>query len=210
MTDTYPYRPRFGFDMRIKPPKNAAQVEVRGPCAWPGCRKKGGYPAPRKRRDNINAWLCLEHVRAVNKSWNFFSDMNADEVRHYMEGNTTGHRPTWNMAANARAGFQNARAGAGRGTAFTGRGGAADPFNLFPGEATKPGRPHALSLTKPQRLALETLDLDASASLEDVKKSYKAMVKRYHPDANGGDTGAVERLRRVIKAYQTLKSSRLR
>ncbi len=211
MADTYTYKPRLGYDMRIKPPKPGAKVKAQGPCAWPECQNKGSYRAPRRKNEALDQWLCLDHVRAVNKSWNFFSEMNAEQVRTYMEGNITGHRPTWSMADNARAAREKSSAGPNpdaRTYAAMGRG--SDPFNLFPGEPAQnaPESVRHIPLTKAQRQALETLDLDDGASMDDVKKRYKALLKRYHPDANGGDTGAVERLRRVIKAYQALKSSR--
>lgn len=211
MADTYTYRPRLGYDMRIKPTKKNTKVQVQGPCAWPDCQQKGSYRAPRRKNSNSDDWLCLDHVREVNKSWNFFSEMNAEQVRQYMEGNITGHRPTWSTAANSRAAQGSDRTKPNPDPRrFAATGDAADPFNLFPGDPSpqSPEAPRRIPLTRPQREALETLDLEDTASKDDVKKRYKALVKRYHPDANGGDTGAVERLRRVIKAYQTLKSSR--
>ena len=63
------------------------------------------------------------------------------------------------------------------------------------------------ALTKMQRTSLETLNLEASATLQEVKARFKELVKRFHPDANGGDRGAEERLRQVIKAYGQLRSS---
>ena len=42
-----------------------------------------------------------------------------------------------------------------------------------------------------------------------VRARYAELVKRWHPDSNGGDRGAEENLQRVIKAYQTLKSGGL-
>jgi DnaJ-class molecular chaperone len=58
-----------------------------------------------------------------------------------------------------------------------------------------------------QQTSLDTLGLEATATLQDVKARFKELVKRYHPDANGGDRGAEERLRQVIKAYGQLRSS---
>ncbi|MFW5834400.1 MAG: molecular chaperone DnaJ, partial [Pseudomonadota bacterium] len=43
------------------------------PCAWPGCTAEGEFRAPRARDDlRTYQWLCLEHVRAFNRSWDFF------------------------------------------------------------------------------------------------------------------------------------------
>ena len=57
--------------------------------------------------------------------------------------------------------------------------------------------------------ALELLNLDASATLHEIKARYKELVKRFHPDANGGDRGAEERLKQVIKAYGVLRAAGL-
>jgi DnaJ-class molecular chaperone len=57
------------------------------------------------------------------------------------------------------------------------------------------------------RDSLSALDLDEQAGLKDIKTRYKQLVKRYHPDANGGDNGAEDRLKRVIQAYRHLTTS---
>ena len=46
-----------------------------------------------------------------------------------------------------------------------------------------------------------------SAKRADIKSRFKVLVKRHHPDANGGDRGSEERLREVIHAYNYLKSA---
>ena len=55
--------------------------------------------------------------------------------------------------------------------------------------------------------ALATMDLESTATLATVKTRYKQLVKRYHPDANGGDQSAEERLKSVIEAYSVLKNA---
>lgn len=57
-----------------------------------------------------------------------------------------------------------------------------------------------------ERKALDALGLDAGASVEDVKTRFKALVKRHHPDANGGDRSSEDKLREIIQAYKYLKS----
>ncbi len=53
--------------------------------------------------------------------------------------------------------------------------------------------------------ALDVLGLAAPATADDVKARYIELVKRWHPDANGGDKAAEERLKLVNEAYTTLK-----
>ena len=40
-----------------------------------------------------------------------------------------------------------------------------------------------------------------------IKARYKELVKRLHPDANGGDRSSETRLQDVIVAYKTLMSA---
>ena len=62
---------------------------------------------------------------------------------------------------------------------------------------------------KLERAALADLGLDPGADKAKVKASYHEMLKRFHPDTNGGDRGAEAKLQRVIKAWKTLKKAGL-
>jgi DnaJ-domain-containing protein 1 len=57
-----------------------------------------------------------------------------------------------------------------------------------------------------ERKALDALGLEANASAQEVKRQFKTLVKRHHPDANGGDRSSEDRLREIIQAYTYLKS----
>ena len=59
----------------------------------------------------------------------------------------------------------------------------------------------------PVRRALDILGLDENADGPTIKAQYKALVKRFHPDANGGDRSFEGRLRDIIKAHDTLKTA---
>ncbi|MFY9657248.1 MAG: DnaJ domain-containing protein, partial [Methylocystis sp.] len=57
--------------------------------------------------------------------------------------------------------------------------------------------------------ALDALGLDDGATSDAITARYKEMVKRHHPDANGGDRSREEKLREIIHAYRTLRAARL-
>src|SRR5437762_11151 len=57
-----------------------------------------------------------------------------------------------------------------------------------------------------QRKALDVLGLEADAGTSEIKTRFKALVKRHHPDANGGDRSSEDKLREIIQAYNYLKS----
>jgi molecular chaperone DnaJ len=48
------------------------------------------------------------------------------------------------------------------------------------------------------------LGLDRSASLGDVKRAYRRLARRYHPDVNPGDRTAEIQFRQILEAYETL------
>ena len=58
---------------------------------------------------------------------------------------------------------------------------------------------------------LQTYLLDTVPELvpEDIKARFKELVKRHHPDVNGGDTRSEEKLREIIQAYNYLKQAGL-
>jgi DnaJ-class molecular chaperone len=64
-------------------------------------------------------------------------------------------------------------------------------------------------LGKLERTALANLDLTDEADGPTIRARYTELVKRCHPDANGGDRSAEDRLQRVIRAYKTLQKAKL-
>jgi molecular chaperone DnaJ len=48
------------------------------------------------------------------------------------------------------------------------------------------------------------LGLERSATLGDVKRAYKRLARRYHPDINPGDRTAAAHFLRIAEAYETL------
>ncbi|MEZ5648145.1 MAG: J domain-containing protein [Alphaproteobacteria bacterium] len=54
--------------------------------------------------------------------------------------------------------------------------------------------------------ALKVLGLKPPVTRDFLKQHYKALVKRHHPDANGGDREAEEQLKAINQAYGFLRS----
>lgn len=50
----------------------------------------------------------------------------------------------------------------------------------------------------------KVLEVDRSASLEEIKKAYKRLALKHHPDRNPGDEAAVARFKEVSEAYRML------
>lgn len=206
MSNAFPYRPKF-VDIRVKKP-GAATVErepAEQPCDQIGCKRVGAHRAPKSRDRQGEFWhFCTEHAADYNKRWNYFAGMTDADLANFQKQEETGHRPTWTF----RSGRLDQHSAGMNG--FRGR--ASDPFAMFGAD----GEPAAGSpvkqrrrLTRLQAAALEVMSLEENATGSDIRTRYAELVKRWHPDSNGGDRGAEEQLQRVIKAYQTLKAGGL-
>jgi hypothetical protein len=145
----------------------------------------------------------LEHVADYNRRWNYFAGMSDGEFKDYLAREEVGHRPTWTF----RSGRLDRFSAAMRDARFGRRG---DAFGLFgPGEPQEAAPPRTRRLTRLQTMALEALSLDERADAVAIRARYAHLVKRWHPDSNGGDRSAEDNLQRVLKAYQTLKAGGL-
>jgi len=56
----------------------------------------------------------------------------------------------------------------------------------------------------------EVLGVSRSASEDDIKRAYRNLAKKYHPDANPGDKTAEEKFKEVNEAYEVLRDSKKR
>ena len=192
---------------RLKAAKRKKTPEEEAPtCEWDGCEKPGLHKAPAGRNaEGRFKHFCVEHVREYNKNYNYFSGLKDEAIAKFQrEQQTTGGRPTWKMGSP-----DGVRASS---TFSTMRSGSSASLNRARAAAGTAGPKPAGRRRKLKTLeskALDTLELNGEATGEEIKTAYKALVKRHHPDANGGDRASEERFRDVIKAYQILKAANL-
>lgn len=201
------------FDRIRTRPRRAEEAppSATAACEHPGCAERGAFRAPKGRGQEGKYWnFCLEHVRAYNQSYNYFNGMSDSDVAAYQKDAATGHRPTWAMGVNPDArDSQRPRRSAG-GTAGTGAHEVDDSLGLF-GARTQQARYAPAEDAQPRLSgtalrALDRLGLDAGVDAVTIKARYKLLVKRFHPDANGGDRSFEERLQEILDAYNTLKA----
>lgn len=199
------------FDrIRVKPRDDRRPQAACSACEWPGCADAATHRAPKGRLREGEYWrFCLGHVREYNQSYNYFAGMSDDAVARFQKESITGHRPTWKMGTTGEP------AGAAR--RFQARfGEALDPFRLFTDFDAAWSRPdvervapEGRMIRNAERKALDTLGLDHGSAAADIKARFKLLVKRHHPDANGGDRSSEDRLRDIIQAYNYLKTAGL-
>lgn len=196
------------FDsVRVKRDEAKAASEATPACQWKGCNNPGQHRAPRRRGGDGQYYLfCLDHVREFNASYNYFDGWSNDEVAAFQKESVVGHRPTWKTGANAwahgtRHSMNDASAPGRRSN---------DPHDFFAWRANKPADEDKRRTLKPlERKALETLNLEVTATREVIKARFKEQVKLHHPDLHGGDTRSEDKLREIIQAYNYLKQAGL-
>ena len=189
------------FDrIRVKPAGRAPEkTGPTTPCSHPGCTAEGVFRAPKGReREGEYFSFCKDHVREYNASYDYFRGMDDESMAKFRQADAIGHRPTWKLGARAAAAshvdesvFAEARAARRRGVRGANR-------------AEDPPRYNALALK-----ALLTLELNGDATPAKIKARYKHLVKRHHPDANGGDRSSEDKLREIIQAYNYLRANKL-
>jgi hypothetical protein len=194
------------FDsIRIKPDPERVRRQQMPTCEWAGCENAGTHKAPKGRgAEGLFHAFCIDHVREYNKTYNYFAGMKEDAVAAYHKDSLTGHRPTWTMGVNAQSWV---RTNAGDET--TGVGSAVDPSVVLRRARARRATPPEPPRRKLKALELRSLDimsLSETATGPEIKARFKELVKRHHPDANGGDRSSEDLLQEIIHAYNHLKS----
>jgi len=146
-------------------------------------------------------WLCLDHVREFNAGYNFFEGMSADQIM-------AAQSPTAGWETESRA-FRAAGSAdlPPRWADFK------DPIDALGArfrqrmdearrEAANPG------LSRDERAAMQLLALPADADRAALRRRYSELVRKYHPDRNGGDRSFETRLGEVVAAYQLLRKTK--
>ena len=186
--------------MATKQARMHGRVEgARAKCAVPGCCEPGEFKAPLQPAnfDGPGAWrfLCLDHVREHNAKYNFFDGMSPEEIHDAQSPLAGWDRPSRKFAAN----------GADPPPSWSD---FADPLEAISGRfGNIRERQKSARFNNAERQALSVLGLGENIDRHSLRQTYSALVRRYHPDKNGGDRSQEARLSAVIEAYQLLRKS---
>ena len=179
--------------------KTSSGQSVRGqPCGQEGCTDEGIYRAPKSRYHLESGvddwhWFCLIHIRDYNARWNYYTNMTETEIERERRADVTWQRPSWPLGAST--GSRNCVHPI---SSFQ------DPFDLFSDAPLS--HPFSQTPMSPEGKALAVFSLACPFSQNDLRRRYRDLVKKHHPDANGGSSEAEEEIKRINEAYEILKS----
>ena len=162
-------------------------------CDMPGCRAEGEHKAPKDRSLSDHYMFCYEHVSDYNKAWDFFSGMNESEIQDQIFKSYYGDRPTWRYDVD----------GAREDLLYRAAWKTYHNTEEEPPEAK--GWQRTLPENSPETEALAIFGLEPPITLDGIKKRYKELVKKHHPDVNRADPKAEDLLKRINMAYTVLK-----
>ncbi|MBS0253803.1 MAG: DnaJ domain-containing protein [Proteobacteria bacterium] len=174
---------------------------VRQPCAWPGCAEPGEFRAPGPRPAGFDGpgdyrWFCLDHIRQFNAGYDFFAGMSMAEIldaQHPVAG--------WDRQARAF----NPTAGHGEAPRWADFTDPLEAIGAHMRSRVSGLRADGVVFTPEERRALDVLGLGLDADRAALRRRYSQLVRRYHPDRNGGDRSFEARLQGVVEAYQLLR-----
>jgi len=163
-------------------------------CEWQNCRERGKFKAPLEK-DNSKSykWLCQDHIKLFNKSWNYFEGMSQQEIEVFLKSDLTWHRPTQKFGSSDN--FFN----------ILWNNALSDKFNLFNEEKIL-NNLKSVKLSEKDKDAFKILELEFNSDWQSIQKKFKTLVKKFHPDRNSGDRKFEDKLKKVTLAYSHLKT----
>ena len=138
----------------------------------------------------------MEHIKEYNKSWDFYKGLSVNEIENSMREDIIWNRPSWPLKGNYHK--------------------VMDQINNFFNEEMNDLNQNERennyfrkklvdeNLTKEEGKALSLFNLDLPLTLDKIKKTYKKLVKIFHPDVNGNDKKAEEKFKEINNSYKIL------
>jgi hypothetical protein len=162
-------------------------------CEWNSCKESGMYKAPLER-DNSKKykWLCAEHIKLFNKSWNYFEGMTQSEIEVFLKSDITWHRPTQKFGSSDN--FFN----------ILWNNALSDKFNFYKKEEGIFNLKNK-KFSEKDKDAFKIMELELSSDWATVQKKFKTLVKKFHPDRNAGNKEFEDKLKKITLAYSHLK-----
>tara|TARA_B100002051_G_scaffold122210_1_gene116392 strand:+ start:139 stop:717 length:579 start_codon:yes stop_codon:yes gene_type:complete len=160
-------------------------------CQEKGCLNEGEYEAPKSPNSKEKYFFCLHHIKIYNKRWNYFAGKSQKQIYDFQKNDFFEGRPT-------------------------------RPFSYGYGSKIKFEFEYSLDQEKIKfkrknksffrgkkndskvKNALKIFSLSDDFSEKILKKRYKELVKKYHPDLNRNFLNKDSKIKEINNAYNFL------
>ena len=160
-------------------------------CSKFNCNKAGKYRAP-SSREKIHDYLyfCLDHIREYNKEWNYYEGLDNSEIENAIRNATTWERPSWPTKKGLHRNWDKININF-------------EDFDNLNEKERKQTFSRSFSISEIK--AFKILQVSPTKNIDTIKKAYKKLVKKYHPDYNIGNKEYENKIKLINQAYNDLK-----
>ncbi len=163
-------------------------------CDEKNCNQQGEYYAPKSPNSSEKYLFCLQHIKLYNKRWNYFAGKSQQEIYDFQKNDFFEGKPTrpFTNGTASKIKFQFKY--------------FFDSYRMKFRKKTKRFENKSNnSFNDVIERSLITLDLEPDVSRDQLKKKYKMLVKKYHPDVKNNLANKEMKMKEINKAYRTLQ-----
>ena len=162
-------------------------------CDEKGCNEEGSFIAPKSPNSNEKYFFCLKHIKLYNKRWNFFAGKSQAEIYNFQKNDFFEGKPTFPFSdcMKSKIKFE---------------------FNYFVDKEKLKFSEKRKKFEKVNKLifnaevesSLRLMKLNKDFNENDLKKVYKQLVKKFHPDVKNNIKNKEKIIKKINNAYKLL------
>lgn len=162
-------------------------------CDEKGCNEEGNFIAPKSPNSSEKYFFCLKHIKLYNKRWNFFAGKSQAEIYNFQKNDFFEGKPTFPFSEGMKSKIK-------------------FEFNYFADKEKLKFSEKRKKFEKVDKLifnadfesSLRLMKLDKDFNENDLKKVYKQLVKKYHPDVKNNIKNKEKIIKKINNAYKLL------
>ena len=162
-------------------------------CDEKGCKEEGNFIAPKSPNNNEKYFFCLKHIKLYNKRWNFFAGKSQSEIYNFQKNDFFEGKPTFPFSQGMKSKIK-------------------FEFNYFVDKEKLKFSDKRKKFEKVGKLifnadvesSLRLMKLNKDFNENDLKKVYKQLVKKFHPDVKNNIKNKEKIIKKINNAYKLL------
>ena len=162
-------------------------------CDEKGCNEEGNFIAPKSPNSSEKYFFCLKHIKLYNKRWNFFAGKSQAEIYNFQKNDFFEGKPTFPFSDGMKSTIK-------------------FEFNYFVDKEKLKFSEKRKKFEKVDKLifnadvesSLRLMKLNKDFNENELKKVYKQLVKKFHPDVKNNIKNKEKIIKKINNAYKLL------